>query len=244
MVEFGLIGKNIDYSFSRQYFNEKFKRKNLTSTYVNFDIENITQFPIILQQNKNLKGMNVTIPYKETILPYLDVLSPEAKSIGAVNTIKVTKQGQLIGFNTDFYGFQKALQPFLHNLSKTALILGTGGASKAIEYALQQWDFKYKKVSRTPEQDEISYEDLDKETIQSHMVIINTTPLGTYPNVDTYPILPYQFLTKKHLLFDLTYNPEQTRFLKLGMQYHTKICNGLPMLIEQAEQAWKIWLEK
>lgn len=244
MHEFGLIGKNIDYSFSRNYFNEKFKKEQLTYSYVNFDIEDIKEFPAILKDNPQLQGLNVTIPYKESILTYLDELSKEAKSIGAVNTIKVLPDGKLIGHNTDYYGFQQSLKGLINSSHKAALILGTGGASKAIEYALNDWGIQTKFVSRNADKTTLCYADLNKEILNKHSIIVNTTPLGTYPNIDSFPPIPYSYLTANHLLYDLTYNPSQTVFMQKGLENNAQIVNGYDMLIAQAEKAWEIWREK
>lgn len=241
---FGLIGKDIDYSFSRNYFNTKFEKEQLPYLYVNFDINNLAKFRSIVKENKNLKGLNVTIPYKETIITYLDNLSPEAKSIGAVNTIKVLPNGKLMGYNTDYYGFQKSIKPMLEKQHKAALILGTGGASKAIAYAFKEWKIPTLFVSRTASEKSICYEDITEEILHSHPIIVNTTPLGTYPNVNSYPKIPYSYLTPKHLLYDLTYNPSCTMFMKKGEAQGAKTTNGYTMLVEQAEKAWEIWAAK
>lgn len=241
MAEFGLIGRNIDYSFSRKYFSDKFKKEKLPYSYINFDIDNIHRITDILEENPELIGLNVTIPYKESIIPYLDKLSPEAEAIGAVNTIKVNKNKELIGYNTDFYGFQQSLKPLLINTHKAALILGTGGASKAIKYALDEWNIESIFVSRSRKKNAICYNELSQEIINHHKIIINTTPLGTFPNIESYPDLPYSFFTKEHLLYDLTYNPSETTFMKKGAKYGAKTTNGYNMLVEQAEKAWEIW---
>lgn len=243
-AEFGLIGKDIAYSFSREYFNTKFEEKKLSYSYVNFDIDHISQFPSILKKNKNLKGLNVTIPYKETIIPFLDYLSPEAKSIGAVNTIKILPNGKLIGYNTDYYGFQKSINPMLGNQHKAALILGTGGASKAIAYAFKEWKMATLFVSQSANKNTIRYEELTEEIIRTHQIIVNTTPLGTYPNVNSFPEIPYAYITSKHLLYDLTYNPSHTMFMQKGEAQGAKATNGYAMLVEQAEKAWEIWTAK
>src|SRR5690625_1932226 len=237
MPEFGLIGKNIDYSFSRGYFKDKFEKKGLAYSYVNFDIDSVSQFPSILKENPELIGLNVTIPYKESIIPYLDQLSPEAKSIGAVNTIKLLTNGKLIGYNTDYYGFQKSIKPLLKKQHNSALILGTGGASKAIDYALKQKNIHTLFVSRKAKGNAISYDDLTEEIIHEYKIIVNTTPLGTFPNVKNYPEIPYSFITPNHLLYDLTYNPSTTEFMKKGEAQGAKTINGYNMLIEQAEKA-------
>lgn len=241
MANFGLIGKDIDYSFSRKYFNKKFEKENLSYKYVNFDINHIEEIHTIFKENTELKGLNVTIPYKESVLPFLDRLSPEAEAIGAVNTIQIDSNKKLIGHNTDYYGFQQAIKPFLNPYHKAALILGTGGAAKSIKFALDQWHINNIQVSRTKQMNTIRYSELDEEILKIHKIIINTTPLGTYPNTETYPELPYSYLTEKHLLFDLTYNPSQTMFMKLGAKNKAQTTNGYRMLIAQAEKAWQIW---
>lgn len=241
MPEFGLIGKAIEYSFSRKYFNEKFEKEQLPYTYVNFDIKSISHFPTIIKENPELIGLNVTIPYKESVIPYLDELSLEAQSIGAVNTIKILPNKKLIGYNTDYYGFQKSIKPLLKKQHNSALILGTGGASKAINYALKQKNIHTLFVSRKAKGNAISYDDLTEEIIHEYKIIVNTTPLGTFPNVKSYPEIPYSFITPNHLLYDLTYNPSTTEFMKKGEAQGAKTINGYNMLVEQAEKAWDIW---
>lgn len=241
MSKFGLIGKNIEYSFSKKFFSEKFERENLPYSYENFDIPSIDAFKKIISENRDLKGLNVTIPYKEAVIPHLDFLEETAEKIGAVNTIKISEDKKLTGYNTDFYGFQKSLEEFLPLEKKTALILGTGGASKAIAYALEMLGFDFKFVSRTENSNSISYESLNKSIIENHLLIVNCTPLGTFPNIHEYPAIPYKFVTEKHLLFDLIYNPTETEFLKQGNIRDAKTANGLIMLELQAEKAWEIW---
>jgi shikimate dehydrogenase len=240
---FGLLGKNISYSFSRGYFTEKFEKLNLTKyTYVNFDIQKIQDFPAIIDNKQNLGGINVTIPYKEEVIPFLDKLDETAKIIGAVNTIKFTKRGDLKGYNSDVVGFENSIKPLLQNHHKKALILGTGGASKAIAYALNKNNIKFKFVSRNPEgKKEISYDSLTQETLQKYTVIINCTPLGTFPAIEKCPDIPYQFITEQHLLFDLIYNPEVSTFLSKGKEKGAIIKNGFEMLQLQAEESWRIW---
>lgn len=240
---FGLLGKQIAYSFSRGYFTDKFKKMNLQDhEYVNFDIPKITDFPKIVAQQSGIKGINVTIPYKEQVMPFLDSIDEKAEKIGAVNTIKITKEGLLKGYNSDVVGFENSLKPLLKKHHKKALILGTGGASKAIAFALELKNIDYKFVSRNPkDQSEISYADITAQTIAMYTVIINSTPLGTSPNIHESPTIPYQFITKKHLLFDLIYNPEMTKFLKEGKQRGATIKNGYEMLELQAEESWRIW---
>jgi len=239
MHKFGLLGKNINYSFSRKYFSEKFQKENQTNTYENFDIQSIDSFPKIVSENSDLKGMNVTIPYKEAIIPYLDSLNEDAEMIGAVNTIKFVN-GKLIGHNTDYYGFQKSIEPFLPLKKKTALIFGTGGASKAIAHALKNLGFEYKFVSRKNDS-HLTYHDLNQSIIEKNLLLINCTPLGTHPNIEKCISIPYKFITENHLLFDLVYNPSETAFLMNGKQQGAQICNGLKMLEFQAEKSWEIW---
>lgn len=241
MSNFGLIGKNIGYSFSKTYFSKKFEKENLPHSYENFDITSIENFPQIIAETSNLKGLNVTIPYKEQIIPFLDRLDVEAEKIGAVNTIKISEDKKLIGFNTDHLGFQKSLEYFLPLQHKTALILGTGGSSKAVAYALGNLGFDFKFVSRSPTSNMLDYATLNQSIIENHLLIINCTPLGTSPNIADCPPIPYQFITKKHLLFDLIYNPPETEFIKRGKLRGAKTSNGLKMLELQAEKAWEIW---
>ncbi|NAS32815.1 shikimate dehydrogenase [Flavobacteriaceae bacterium R38] len=239
---YGLIGKNISYSFSPSYFKEKFKREKLSgNSYVNFDIRQVGHLKDILKENPNLKGLNVTIPYKEVVIPLLDELNDDAAKIGAVNTIKISNH-KLTGFNTDFYGFEKSLVPLLNKSHKKALILGTGGASKAIAYTLNKLNIPYSFVSRkVTEEGHFSYQDLNKNIIEEYTIIINCTPLGTFPKIEEKPDIPYQFVTSDHLFYDLIYNPSETTFLKLGKEKGAKTCNGLLMLQLQAEKAWEIW---
>ena len=240
MNRFGLLGKNISYSFSQGYFTQKFKDLGLTNhSYENFDIQNIGELKNVLAQD-NLKGLNVTIPYKQDVIPYLDKLDAKAEKIGAVNTIQFTKNG-LKGFNTDAYGFQKSLEPFLKPHHRNALILGTGGASKAVRFVLDELGIANTYVSRGKKQGQYTYEELDENIIAENTLIINCTPLGTFPNVEAKPQIPYQYIGAKHLLYDLIYNPEKTAFLTLGEANGATICNGLKMLEQQAEKAWEIW---
>tara|TARA_R110002126_G_scaffold112105_1_gene250168 strand:+ start:29199 stop:29954 length:756 start_codon:yes stop_codon:yes gene_type:complete len=240
---FGLLGKNISYSFSRGYFSEKFKDLKLDKySYVNFDLQNIKDFPSIIDDNQNLKGINVTIPYKVDIIPFLNKLDKTAAEIGAVNTIKFTKRGNLKGYNSDVVGFENSIIPLLKKQHKKALILGTGGAAKAIAYALKRNHIKYKFVSRKPEgKKEISYNSLTQKLIEKHTIIINSTPLGTSPDTEKCPNIPYQFITSNHILYDLIYNPAITTFLAKGKEKGATIKNGLEMLQLQAEESWRIW---
>lgn len=238
--QYGLIGRNISYSFSQNFFRNKFNAENLKDcTYVNFDIKEIEDFRPLLQ-NKNLKGLNVTIPYKEEIIPYLDKTNKKATKIGAVNTIKITKKGKLKGYNTDEYGFRKSLKPYIQKHHTKALILGTGGASKAIAYTLKKLNIDFDFVSRSQNHG-YNYDTLTADTIAEHKIIINCTPVGTFPNIDECPKIPYDAITDEHLLYDLIYNPKETLFLKKGKEKGAQICNGLDMLILQAKKAWEIW---
>ncbi|SKB40363.1 shikimate dehydrogenase [Salegentibacter holothuriorum] len=240
MKTFGLLGKNISYSFSRTYFTEKFKKENIDAKYYNFDLQNINQFRDVIKEMPELQGLNVTIPYKQEILDFLDDLAPEAKEIGAVNTVKVNGN-KLIGYNTDYIGFSESIKPLLKTQHNKALILGTGGASKAIAYALKKLEIEYKFVSRSSGNDRLKYEDLSEEIIRDHKVIINTTPVGTFPDIEKYPKFPIQYLTNKHLVYDLIYNPETTQLLALAKEQGATVKNGLKMLELQAESAWNIW---
>jgi len=243
-TKFGLIGKNISYSFSRKYFTEKFKKENLKNlTYRNFDLPEIEEFPfIVYHKEEEFGGFNVTTPYKESILKYLSDIDAVAQEIGAVNTIKITKDNELIGYNTDAYGFESAIKPLLNPLHKKALILGTGGASKAIAYVLKKLNIEFNFVSRKPtKENQISYDSVSKEIIETHQLIINCTPVGTYPTIEESPNLAYQYLTDTHILFDLIYNPDQTKFLSEGKKQGATIINGYKMLELQAEKSWEIW---
>ncbi|WP_273566465.1 shikimate dehydrogenase family protein [Maribacter halichondriae] len=238
---FGLIGRNISYSFSQGYFTKKFEKLCLEGhSYENFDLKDIEEFPELINNENNLKGLNVTIPYKEAIIPYLDILGTKAKKIGAVNTIKFTKKG-LKGYNTDIYGFKKSITPFLKKHHTRALILGTGGASKAVAFVFDEIGMGYTFVSRNAHNGQISYGDLDEKMLEDFTVLVNCTPLGTHPNIDDRPNIPYGYLSEKHLLFDLIYNPIKSAFLKEGEKQGATICNGLRMLELQAEKAWRIW---
>lgn len=241
MSRYGLLGKNISYSFSKSYFSEKFERENLQDSYENFDIPSIELFQKLISEITDLKGLSVTIPYKEAVIEFLDELDEDAEKIGAVNTIKVSKNKKLKGYNTDHFGFQKSLESFLPLQKKTALILGTGGASKAVAFALKNLDFEYKFVSRNVSPETLNYSDLNKSIIEDHLLIINCTPLGTFPNIADFPHIPYQYLTQNHLLYDLIYNPAETKFLKDGKKQGAQTINGLEMLKIQAEKAWEIW---
>jgi shikimate dehydrogenase len=243
---FGLVGYPLTHSFSVKYFTEKFARENIADCrYQNFSIENTELFPEIIKNTADLSGLNVTIPYKEKVIPYLNELDEPVKEIGAVNTVKIIrKDGKMIlkGFNTDVYGFRESLQPLLKSHHKKALILGTGGASKAIKYVLTKLGISYISASiEELKENEIRYEQIDKKLIEESKLIIHCTPLGTYPNVNTFPTIPYNYISSDHILYDLVYNPEMTRFMSLGKEKGAAVINGLKMLHLQAEKAWEIW---
>jgi len=241
MKTYGLIGKSLSHSFSKKYFTEKFDDLGLTdSEYINIELGVIEEF---LEKVKELKpkGLNVTIPYKEAIFPYLDELDEVAKEIGAVNTI-VFKNGNLKGYNTDAFGFHQSIKPFFKSQHERALILGTGGASKAVEYVLKQYGVDVLFASRSETKDNIlNWNDINENVIKHHLLIVNCTPLGMFPNVDSKPEIPYSALTERHLLVDLVYNPDETLFLKLGKENGAKVINGLTMLQQQAEKSWRLW---
>jgi shikimate dehydrogenase len=238
---FGLLGKNISYSFSRGYFTTKFSELELPNySYDNFDLKDISEFKEVLKNTANLIGLNVTIPYKEAIISYLTELEPSALEIGAVNTIKISPSG-LKGYNTDAYGFKTSIEPYLKKHHTKALILGTGGASKAIAYVLKQLEIEFTFVSRTGKNNGYTYETLDQNIMESSSLIINCSPQGTFPNITEKPELPYEYITEKHLLFDLIYNPEKTAFLAHGETKGATVLNGFHMLELQAEKAWEIW---
>jgi shikimate dehydrogenase len=246
MRKFGLIGYPLGHSFSKGYFTDKFSKENIADAeYNNYPINSVNQLPVLVKDNPELVGLNVTIPYKEQVIEFLDELDPIAQRIGAVNTIRIARSGNNIylkGFNTDYYGFEESLKPLLKENHKNALILGTGGASKAVAYVMERLGISYKYVSRYPTNSNIlSYKDVDEKVIKEFPVIINTSPLGMAPNLNACPDLPYTKLTSNHLLYDLIYNPEMTLFLEKGKSKNCKIINGLPMLHLQAEKAWQIW---
>ncbi|WP_418498409.1 shikimate dehydrogenase family protein [Flagellimonas sp.] len=237
---YGLLGKNISYSFSKGYFTQKFKDLGMDDhSYENFDLQDISELETVLSQD-NIKGFNVTIPYKEEVLAYLDQLDAKAEKIGAVNTIKITENG-LKGFNTDAYGFEKSLDPLLRPHHKKALILGTGGASKAIRFVLEEMGISTTYVSRSKKAGQYTYDELDKAIMEENTLVVNCTPLGTHPDIEKKPDIPYQHIGKEHLLYDLIYNPAKTTFLALGEAQSATIQNGLGMLQWQAEKAWEIW---
>jgi len=242
MTRFGLIGKQLSYSFSKKYFDNKFEKENISNaSYELFELAGISEFPdLIKQMGNDFGGLNVTIPYKKAVIPYLDELDVIAQKIGAVNVIKKVN-GKLIGYNSDYFGFKTALENWLDNTNKSALILGTGGASEAVSAVLDDLNIMTQFVSRSKGKNNLSYQELNEAIIAKHQLIINTTPLGTFPNINEKPEIPYQFLTNNHYLFDLVYNPTETAFLKEGVSKGAKTKNGLEMLKQQAEEAWRIW---
>ena len=240
---FGLLGKNIAYSFSKTYFTNMFDREKLNHQYQNIDVAVLDDFLIFLTNNiETLKGFNITIPYKEDIFKYLDDVDSVAKEIGAVNCVKIIDKQFLKGFNTDTFGFKNSLKPLLKKHHTKALILGTGGASKAIAFTLKKLNIVFKLVSRNPTKNQLSYTDLNKDLIEQYSLIINTTPLGTKGKLEVeFPNIPYNYITDKHLLYDLIYNPKETIFLKKGKEKGASIKNGLEMLELQAYKSWEIW---
>ncbi len=241
---YGLIGYPLQHSFSKSYFTDKFAKENIDAEFINFEIADLKELNDILHSNPQLQGLCVTIPYKQKVLTYLTAIAADAKQIGAVNSIKIshTKTGtELTGYNTDIYGFTQSLKEFIGNKKLNALILGTGGASKAVAGGLSQLNIDFQLVSRQKKTGQLCYKELDKETMASHQLIINCTPLGTFPNNNTFPPIPYDLLTENHFLYDLVYNPEQTVFLQKGKQRGAKTHNGLKMLHLQAEKSWEIW---
>lgn len=245
MKKFGLIGYPLSHSFSKNFFSEKFEREGVAGhLYDNYPIDDLEKFPELLN-DQDLIGLNVTIPYKEGIIDYLDEQDDVSREIGAVNTIKIKRSsGKLVvkGFNTDAYGFYQAIKPYLKKHHQSAIILGTGGSSKAVAYVFKQLGIDVMFVSRQPKVKEyLSYLDLCGPVLYNFQIIVNTTPVGMYPNTDQAPDIPYEFVTKNHLLFDLVYNPEKTRFLQQGEAKKAVVVNGLEMLHQQALRAWEIW---
>ncbi len=238
MAQFGLIGRSLKHSFSKSYFTKKFTEEGLPHSYENFELSSIEELGEVLDNYPDLKGFNVTTPYKEEILPFLDYLDPDAQKVGAVNTVKLTK-GKLYGYNTDFYGFVHSIRHLL-NKRKQALILGTGGASKAVAAGLTHLGLTHRFVSRTPKNGALSYEEAS-EWLEAFQVVVNATPLGMYPNVDEKPPLSLERMTENHLIYDLIYNPAYTVLLKEAKARNGVYKNGLDMLKFQAERAWEIW---
>ncbi|MCA5005896.1 shikimate dehydrogenase family protein [Sphingobacterium bovistauri] len=245
MIKLGLIGYPLGHSFSKNYYLGKFERENIKNIHYDFyAIEDVADFPNLYTNDQSFRGFNVTIPHKQAVIPYLDELSEEAAKMKAVNCITISKKNGktvLKGYNTDAFGFQKSLEPLLQSHHKQALVLGNGGAAKAVFFSLDQLDIAYKIVSRNKTTGDITYDQLTPEILTEHHIIINCSPVGTFPNIDTCPDIPYDAITADHLLYDLIYNPEETLFLKKGKEKGAQIKNGYEMLILQAEQNWKIW---
>ena len=241
MRAFGLIGYPLGHSFSKKYFTDKFAREGITeNVYELYPLEQIGQIEELLNSNPNLAGLNVTIPYKEQVIAYLDSLSPVVEEIGACNCIHI-QDGRLMGHNTDVIGFSRSLLPKLKPHHKRALILGTGGSSKAVAYTLKELNIPFLQVSRNPSEGMIGYEEMDQSMLEAHTLLINTTPVGMYPDIEKAPAIPYQFIGAGHYLFDLVYNPERTRFLQEGVLRGATVENGSDMLVIQAEASWEIW---
>lgn len=246
MDKYGLIGYPLGHSFSVSYFNEKFASEGIDAEYINFEIPTIDALPEVLASNPELKGLNVTIPYKQKVMSFLDSISPEARAIGSVNVIKVTNKGDnvyLKGFNSDVIGFTKSIEPMLERFHKKALILGTGGAAKAINYGLKSLGLETLFVSRYERPGTIQYKRITPEVVKEYNVIVNCTPCGMYPHTDTCPELPYEALDDHNLLYDLIYNPDETLFLYHGRKQGASVKNGLEMLLLQAFASWNFWHE-
>lgn len=241
---YGLIGFPLGHSFSRQYFNTKFEAEGINAQYRNFELPDIGDLMELIAEYPDLSGLNVTIPYKQAVIPYMDAMNPVAREVGAVNVIKFTRKGndvRLTGFNTDVIGFSDSIRPMLDSGHKRGLVLGSGGASRAVVYSLRQLGVEPLVVSREARPGVITYADLTPGLMASHTVIVNTTPLGMYPNVDECPDIPYDELTPQHLCYDLLYNPDETLFMKRAAQHGAKTKNGLEMLMLQAFASWDIW---
>ncbi len=242
MDKYGIIGNPLGHSFSKGFFTEKFAREGIDAEYLNFQIPEIGKLTEVLQENPELRGINVTLPYKTEVIPFLDELSDEAREIGAVNVVQI-RNGHLKGFNSDIIGFTRSIQPLLKPHHRKALILGTGGASRAIRVGLTRLGLEWKYVSRTPREGMITYEDITAETLREYEVIVNCSPVGMFPKVDECPAIPYEFLTQDNLLYDLVYNPENTLFMKKGALQGAVVKNGLEMLHLQAIASWEFWNE-
>lgn len=245
MQKYGLLGYPLGHSFSKTYFNQKFEAEKIDAEYINFEIPNVKEIKDVLKENPGLNGLNVTIPYKEQVIPFLDDLDEDARLIGAVNVIKFSKgmfgRVKLKGYNSDIIGFKQSIEPLLAITHRKALILGTGGASKAVFHGLKQLGVGSTFVSRAPKEFCITYEEITPKVMEQYTVIINTTPVGMFPNINACPQIPYDLLTADHLLYDLLYNPDETLFMKKGKEKGAVVKNGLEMLLLQAFAAWEIW---
>jgi len=259
MKYYGLIGYPLTHSFSKKYFTEKFEKEKIPEhVYDLYELSNLSDFPELLRANPKLCGLNVTVPHKIGVVRYMDWVSPEAKEVGAVNCIRISAESpvaaafsgevgiqdhdfKLEGFNTDVYGFEHSLKPLLKKHHTKALLLGNGGAARAVKCVLDKLGIEYILVTRKAGRDHVLFKDLTKKMMQEHTLIINTTPVGTSPHVDECPPIPYEHITADHLLYDLIYNPEQTLFLTKGLEQGAAIKNGYEMLLLQAEKSWEIW---
>lgn len=242
-MKLGLLGKSLTHSFSKDYFSEKFRKEGLKGfSYENFELQEIEELPELLKHEAELRGLNVTIPYKESVIPFLDELSAEAKEIGAVNTIAIEKS-KLTGHNTDCYGFGESLKPLLRDGEYRALVLGTGGAAKAVKFVLRGMNMKYLEVSRNPSAEQVGYAEAS-EVLPNYKLVINTTPVGTFPFTDEMPPLKLDNLSENHLFYDLIYNPIETLLLQKAKEHGAQIKNGHEMLTLQAEKAWQIWQQQ
>lgn len=242
---YGLIGYPLGHSFSKDFFNNKFLSEGIDAEYMNFEIEDIHELKTILRAYPNLCGLNVTLPHKVDVIPLLDSITANARNIGAVNVIKFKKgrfnRLHLEGHNSDITGFKESIAPLLNESHQKALILGTGGASKAIYHGLKQLGVEPLYVSRTPKKETITYTDITEEMMKEYTVIVNTTPLGMYPNTHSCPAIPYEYISSQHILYDLLYNPDETLFMKKGKEHNATVKNGLEMLLLQAFASWEIW---
>lgn len=241
---YGLLGYPLVHSLSQNYFNQKFESENIDAEYINFEIPDVGMLMEVVAENENLNGLNVTIPYKEQVIPFLDEIDPAASEVGAVNVIKFIrgKDGlRLKGYNSDIIGFTDSIKSLLKPHHQSALVLGTGGAAKAVSYSLRKLGLEVQLVSRRKSANTLVYEELTKNDLKTHKVIVNTTPLGMYPNVDTCPDIPYRYLTSQHLCYDLIYNPDETLFLKNSRLAGAQVKNGLEMLLLQAFASYSIW---
>ena len=244
--KYGLIGYPLGHSLSKDYFNAKFMSENIDAEYINFEIKDLRDLKYILRENPELCGMNVTLPYKMDVIPLLDSITDNARNIGAVNVIKFKKGGlftklHLEGHNSDITGFKQSIEPMLNKIHRKALILGTGGASKAIYHGLKQLGIESTFVSQTQKGDYITYDEISPEIMEDNTVVVNATPLGMYPKSETCPDIPYHYLTPNHILYDLIYNPDETLFMKRGKEFGAVVKNGLEMLLLQAFISWEIW---
>ena len=242
--KFGLLGYPLQHSFSRGYHNERFARWGLDAVYDNYELSDLSQLRSIVERDKELEGLNVTIPYKQAVMPLLDDIDPVAQAIGAVNVIRIERADgavRMVGYNSDYVGFRNSITPLLKPHHTHALVLGTGGASKAVCAALADMGIAVVRVSRTPRQGELGYDALTAEVMAQCTIVVNTTPLGMYPHVDACAPIPYELLTSRHLCYDVVYNPTTTLFMQRASQHGATVCNGLEMLYGQADAAWDIW---